>query len=341
MKKNKVIIIAEAGVNHNQNINTAFKLIRAAKESGSDYVKFQTFIPDNLSSKSAKLANYQKKNIKKFISQLAMLKQLELPYSWHSRLINYSKKIGIKFISTPFDIPSVEFLKKFNLDYIKIPSGEITNFLYLKYVGRINKKIILSTGMSNLVDIKNALKILQENGTAKKNITVLHCHTDYPSKFSDINLNAMLTIKNFFNIKVGYSDHTQGIEAAIAAVAMGATIIEKHFTLDRNMKGPDHKASLIPKELSALVSAVRNIENSLGDGIKKATLSESKNIIAARKSIIAKTKIKTGDVFTYENLEAKRPGNGISPMKLPNLIGRKAKLNYLEEQLINKKELSF
>jgi N,N'-diacetyllegionaminate synthase len=340
MRNKKTIIIAEAGVNHNQDIRIAYKLIRAAKKSGADYIKFQTFVSKNLTTKHAKLANYQEKNIKKSITQQSMLKKLELPYSWHLKLINYSQKIGIKFLSTPFDIESVIFLQKFNLDFIKIPSGEITNLLYLKFIGKLNKRIVLSTGMSSLLDIKKALKVLIQSGTYKKNITILHCHTDYPSKFTDLNLRAINTIKNYFKVNVGYSDHSTGIEAPIAAVAMGSSIIEKHFTLDRKMKGPDHKASLLPEELSLMISSIRNIEKALGDGIKKATKNESKNIIAARKSIIAKNSIQKGERFTYKNLEIKRPGSGISPMNIEKIIGQKSKFKYSIDQLINKKEIS-
>ena len=335
MKNNKVIIIAEAGVNHNRNINIAYKLIREAKRSGADYIKFQTFISENLVAKTAKLASYQKINIKKSISQQEMLKELELPYSWHSKLINYSKKIGIKFLSTPFDIESVNFLQKFKLDYIKIPSGEINNYLYLKFIGKLNKKIILSTGMSTLREIKQAVELIRKQGTPKKNITVLHCNTEYPTPFSDANIKAMLDIQNFLNnIRVGYSDHTISIEASLAAVALGATIIEKHFTLNKKFIGPDHKASLEPKEFKELVLKIRNIEKALGDGKKKISKSEKKNLKIARKSIFVLKDIKKGEPYSLQNLTTKRPATGISPMKIKYIIGKKSKKFHYKDSIL-------
>lgn len=330
----RVFIIAEAGVNHNGSIDLAKKLIDAASEAGADGVKFQTFKAINLATKSSEKANYQKTRTDKTENQFDMLKKLELNKEMHIKLINYSKKKKIKFLSSPFDHDSIELLKDLDLEIFKIPSGEITNLPYLRHIGKLNKKIILSTGMSNMDEIKNALDILVYSGTKKNNITVLHANTEYPTPMKDVNLNAMTTIGKEFNIKFGYSDHTLGIEVDIAAVAMGASCIEKHFTLDCNMKGPDHKASLEPEQLKAMVLAIRNIELALGSDQKKPTKSEIKNINVVRKSIVAKKKIKKGDVLCQNNLTVKRPGTGISPMKWDEIMGTKAKKNYDKDELI-------
>ena len=320
----KTFIIAEAGVNHNGDINLAKKLIDVAVEAGVDAVKFQTFKAEEVISEYAPMAEYQKKNIGKEESQLDMVKKLELIYEDFKELKNYCDEKGIIFLSTPFDIDSARFLKDLGLEIFKIPSGEITNYPLLKEIGSYKKKIILSTGMANLGEIEDALDILMENGTRRENITVLHCNTEYPTPFEDVNLKAMLTIKEAFKVNVGYSDHTLGIEVPIAAASLGATVIEKHFTLDKNLPGPDHKASLEPHELKEMVKAIRNIEKALGNGIKKSSKSEEKNINIARKSIVAKRDIKKGETLTEENLTTKRPGNGISPMQWNKIIGKKA-----------------
>lgn len=328
----EVFIIAEAGVNHNGDINNAKKLIIKAKEAGADAVKFQTFKSDKVISKFAQKAEYQKETTGEKETQLEMVKKLELSYENFSELKKYCEEIGIVFMSTAFDFDSIDFLNSLKLKKWKIPSGEITNLPYLIKIAKIGKPIILSTGMSTMKDIENAIMALKENGSGA--ITVLHCTTEYPAPFNEVNLNAMNTIKKEFNVPIGYSDHTKGIEIPIAAVAMGATVIEKHFTLDRNMEGPDHKASLEPNELKAMVSAIRNVEVALGDGDKKPTESEKKNIAIARKSIIAKQKIRKGEVFTEENLTVKRPGNGISPMKWFEVIGRPSSRDFEEDELI-------
>ena len=308
----KVFIIAEAGVNHNGSIELAKKLIDRAAEAGADAVKFQSFKAKNLVTKTAKKAEYQETTTGIAENQFQMIKKLELDYEKHGELMNYCQEKGIMFLSSPFDLESIDLLHKLELEIFKIPSGEITNLPYLRKIGKLKKKVILSTGMSTLGDIEQALEILRENGT--DDITVLHCNTEYPTPMKDVNLNAMKTIRDAFKVEVGYSDHTLGIEIPIAAVALGATIIEKHFTLDKTMEGPDHRASLEPNELKAMVTAIRNIENAMGDGVKKLTESESKNIKIARKSIVASQNIKKGEVFTEENLTVKRPGDGISPM---------------------------
>jgi N,N'-diacetyllegionaminate synthase len=328
------IIIAEIGVNHNGSLDIAKQLIDEASKAGADYVKFQTFNSKSIVTSSAKQANYQIKNTGKKESQFNMLKKLELSKEMHIKLINYIKKKKIKFLSSPFDLESIELLKNFGLETLKIPSGEITNLPYLRNIGKLNKKIILSTGMSNISEVKNALNILIKSGTKKNNITVLHANTQYPTPMKDVNLRAMVTIGKQLGVKYGYSDHTLGIEVDIAAVAMGASCIEKHFTLDRNMKGPDHKASIEPNQLKAMVIAIRNIELALGSSIKKLTKSETPNINIVRKSIVAKTKIKKGDILTEKNLAAKRPGGGISPMRWDSVIGKKATKDYNEDELI-------
>jgi len=331
---NKVFIIAEAGVNHNGSIDLAKKLIDAAVASGADAVKFQTFKAENLASKYAKKANYQKNLTNQKESQFDMLKKLELSKEMHTELINYSKIRDIKFLSSPFDQESIELLKDLGLEIFKIPSGEITNLPYLRHIGKLNKKIILSTGMSNMNEVKIALDILTNSGTKKKKITVLHANTEYPTPMEDVNLKAMLTIGKELDVNFGYSDHTLGIEVDIAAVAMGAKCIEKHFTLDCNMKGPDHKASLEPDELKEMVKAIRNVELALGSDIKKPSKSELPNIQIARKSIVAKIKIKKDDILTENNITVKRPSGGISPMKWDDVVGTKATKDYKEDELI-------
>jgi N,N'-diacetyllegionaminate synthase len=326
------IIIAEAGVNHNGSIKNAFKLIDIAKKAGADIVKFQTFKAEKVVSRYAQKAEYQKKFSNTNETQFEMLKKLELSYEQLNLISKYCIKKGIIFLSTPFDIESIDILERLNMGMYKIPSGEITNLPYLIKVASLGKPIILSTGMSSLDEIDIALNILKTNGAA--DVYVLHCNTQYPTPFEDVNLLAMNTIKNRFSVKVGYSDHTLGIEIPIAAVALGAQIIEKHFTLDKNMEGPDHKASLEPDELKKMIIAVRNIEKSIGNGIKKPSDSERKNMEVARKSIVAKTNIFAGEVFTEDNLTVKRPGNGISPMKWFEVLGKTANKNFKEDELI-------
>lgn len=326
MNNSSVIIIAEAGVNHNGDLNLAKKLIDVAAEAGADYVKFQTFKTENLVSPDAKKASYQIENTgDDTISQFEMLKKLELDIDTHYELIAYCQERNIKFLSTPFDLDSIDLLASLNLDFIKIPSGEITNLPYLEKIGKLQKRLILSTGMTNLGEIETALKILGQAGTPRSQIIVLHCNTEYPTPMEDANLLAIPTIKNAFQVKPGYSDHTLGIEAPIAAVALGAICIEKHFTLDKNMEGPDHKASLEPKELKAMVRAIRNVEIALGTGIKKPSPSEIKNIPIARKSIHLGHALDENYELTASDLEMKRPGDGISPMQLNEIIGRKLK----------------
>lgn len=327
-----VFIIAEAGVNHNGNIELAKKLIDIAVEAKVDAVKFQTFKTENLVSKSAKKAEYQEKTTSKDESQFEMLKKLELDLETHKILMTYCREKKIMFLSTAFDLESIDVLNNLGIEIFKIPSGEITNYPYLKKIGMLRKKVILSTGMSHVEEIEEAIKVLNENGT--DDITVLHCNTEYPTPMEDVNLNAMKTIKKILNIEVGYSDHTSGIEVPIAAVAMGAKVIEKHFTLDKNMEGPDHKASLEPNELKEMVNSIRNIEKALGNGIKKPSNSEMKNLNMARKSIIAKKLIKKGEIFTEDNLTCKRPGDGISPMRWKDVIGKIARKKFDEDEQI-------
>ena len=334
LSSNKVFIIAEAGVNHNGSIDLAKKLIDVASDSGADAVKFQTFKAENLATKNAKKANYQMEttNIKE--SQFDMLKKFELDVETHKQLISYCNKKSIMFLSSPFDQDSIKLLNNLGLETFKIPSGEIINLPYLRHIGKLNKKIILSTGMANINEIKDALDILIQAGTKKNNITVLHANTEYPTPMEDVNLKAMITIGNTFNVSYGYSDHTLGIEVDIAAVAIGATCIEKHFTLDCNMEGPDHKASLEPNGLKAMVKAIRNIELALGSNIKKPSKSEIPNMQIVRKSIVAKTLIKKGDILSENNLEIKRPGSGINPMRWDEVVGTKATKDYSEDDLI-------
>nr|WP_330406042.1 N-acetylneuraminate synthase [Acetatifactor muris] len=326
------MIIAEAGVNHNGSLEAAKKLALTAKKCGADIVKFQTAKLNSMVSKHAYMADYQKKNIGVEMSQRDMLKKILLTYNDFIELAAYCKEINVCFLSTPFDLESIEFLKKLGCSMWKIPSGEITNYPYLVEIARTGKDIILSTGMSTLQEVDDALEVLQENGAGK--ITLLHCTTNYPTPMEDVNLNAMLTLKEKYGCAVGYSDHTKGIEVPIAAVALGAEVIEKHFTLDCRMEGPDHKASLEPDELEAMIRAIRNIEKALGDGIKIPSESEKANIAVARKSIIAADNIKVGDILTKENLTTKRPGTGISPMRWNEILGTRAIRNFEEDELI-------
>ncbi len=327
----KVLIIAEAGVNHNGDINIAKELVREAKRCGADIVKFQTFIPEKLASRHAVMADYQKKNMGVDEPQDAMLGRLTLKRQEYVALADYCRETGIQFLSTPFEVESMQFLNDLQ-DVWKIPSGEITNYPFLVEIAKTGKDIILSTGMSTLQEAEDALAVLRGNGAGK--ITLLHCTTNYPTPMEDVNLNAMLTLKEQFGCAVGYSDHTRGIEVPIAAVALGAEVIEKHFTLDRHMEGPDHKASLEPDELEAMVKAIRNIEKALGDGIKAPSESEKANIAVARKSIIAADNIKAGDILTEENLTTKRPGTGISPMRWNEVLGTRAVRDFEEDELI-------
>ena len=329
------LIIAEAGVNHNGSIELAKRLVDKAVEAGVDYIKFQTFKTEKLVAKSAQMASYQKKNIgTDDNSQFAMLKKLELSPSQHEELMTYCKEKGIKFFSTAFDLDSIDYLHSLNLGLWKIPSGEITNYPYIKKIAQYGEPVIVSTGMCEMQDIENAVVTLLKWGTKKEDIIILHCNTEYPTPYQDVNLKAMDAIRNKFGVKVGYSDHTKGIEVPIAAVALGATVIEKHFTLNRNMEGPDHKASLEPDELKAMVSAIRNIEQAVGDGIKKVTDSEKGNIAVARKSIVAARDIKKGEILSEDNLTVKRPGTGISPMRWEEVLGQVAKRDFSEEDLI-------
>ncbi|MCR5293956.1 MAG: N-acetylneuraminate synthase [Lachnospiraceae bacterium] len=326
-----VYIIAEAGVNHNGCFELACKLVDAAKSAGVDCIKFQTFKSQNLVSSNAQKAEYQKGTTGDG-SQVDMLKKLELSYEEFLLLKAYCDKTGITFLSTPFDLESIDFLNSIDMPFWKIPSGEITNLPYLLALAKTGKPVVMSTGMCDMAEIRAAIKVLRENGT--KDIKLLHCNTEYPTPFEDVNLKAMETMKNAFGLDVGYSDHTKGIEVPIAAAALGAVVIEKHFTLDRNMDGPDHKASLEPDELAGMVSGIRHIEQALGTGDKKPSLSEKKNIAAARKSIVAKRKIKMGDELTKDNITVKRPGSGISPMKWFEVLGKKAVRDFEEDELI-------
>lgn len=331
-----VLIIAEAGVNHNGSIEIAKQLVDKAIEAGVDVIKFQTFKAEKLVSKSAKQAEYQKKNIGSKIddSQYNMLKILELSKQDHHELMTYCKERGIQFFSTAFDMDSIDFLHTLNLGLWKIPSGEITNYPYLKKIAQYHEPVILSTGMCEIDDISAAMNVLLSNGVKRDQITILHCNTEYPTPFEDVNLSAIQQIKDEFQVAVGYSDHTKGIEVPIAAVALGATVIEKHFTLDCHMAGPDHKSSLEPNELKEMVSAIRHIEQALGDGHKTVSPSEQKNIAVARKSIIAACPIKKGEILSEQNMTVKRPGTGISPMRWEEVIGTKAIKDFYEEELI-------
>ncbi|PHO11995.1 N-acetylneuraminate synthase [Malaciobacter marinus] len=332
---NKVFVIAEAGVNHNGSVELAKKLIDVASEVGADAVKFQTFKTELCISKDARKADYQVKNTgDDKETQFEMVKKLELSKDMHLELISYCNSKNIMFLSTPFDHDSIDLLNDLGLEIFKIPSGEITNLPYLRHIGQLGKKVILSTGMADIGEIENALDILTQAGTKKENIIVLHANTMYPTPMEDVNLRAMLTIGNTFDISYGYSDHTLGVEVPIAAVAMGASCIEKHFTLDKTMEGPDHKASLEPDELKAMVKAIRNVELALGYSIKKPSKSEIPNMQIVRKSIVAKIDIKKGDKLSEENIAIKRPGNGINPMRWDEIVGTIAIKDYKEDELI-------
>ncbi|WP_075590620.1 N-acetylneuraminate synthase [Labilibacter marinus] len=332
----RTLIIAEAGVNHNGNLKLAKQLIQKAALAGADYVKFQTFSAEKLVTLNAPKADYQTANMKDGdSSQYKMLKALEIPKEWYPDLISWANTCGIKFFSTAFDLASIEFLDNLGMELFKIPSGEITNKPYLKRVASKQKPVILSTGMATIQEIEDALTVLSENGIAKSNITILHCTTEYPTPMEEVNLNAMLQIEKYFNTSIGYSDHTQGIEVPVAAVALGAKVIEKHFTLDCTLPGPDHIASLEPTELKEMVKCIRNIEKAIaGTGIKAPTKSELKNRKVARKSIVAAKEISKGDLFTEDNLDVKRPGTGLSPMNWDEVIGKIAPKDFNIDELI-------
>lgn len=330
-----VLIIAEAGVNHNGNLDLAKRLVDVAAKAGADLVKFQTFSAERLVTQSAPKAHYQTVITDQAQSQFAMLRQLELTADMHQSLIAHCQTRGIGFFSTGFDIESLDYLASLGAERFKIPSGEITNLPYLRHIGQLGRPVILSTGMATMDEIGSAIQILGKSGTPKNLITILHCTTEYPTPMSEVNLRAMISIRDNFGVKVGYSDHTLGTEVAIAATALGATIIEKHFTLDRNLPGPDHKASLEPNELTAMVCAIRNIELAMGDGIKRLTPSEARNKPVARKSLVASRAIEAGDVFTAENITAKRPGTGISPMLWDDVIGKKSLRDFALDELID------
>jgi N,N'-diacetyllegionaminate synthase len=334
VKTQPVVIIAEAGVNHNGDIEIAKKMIQCAKESGADIVKFQTFKSKDLSTKTAEMAKYQIENSKKKESQLQMLEKLELSFDEFKELHTYAKKVGIRFLSTAFDLDSLDFLKTLNMGIWKIPSGEITNLPYLEMLAKQFDPVIISTGMCDMEEVEAAVQVFNGHGYDLSNLTILHCNTDYPTRFEDVHLRAMKTIQDRFNLDVGYSDHTLGIEVSIAAVALGAKVIEKHFTLDRKMEGPDHKASLEPEELRQMVESIRHISVSLGRTVKEPTERELLNRRIARKSIVAQTDISKGDIFTDKNLTTKRPGQGISPMRWHDYLGRIADRNYKQDDLI-------
>ena len=327
-----VLVIAEAGVNHNGSMELAKKMVVAAKEAGADYMKFQTFIPKNLVSRFAVKADYQKRTTEEEDSQLQMLEKLALTQEDFVELQTYCKEVGIGFLSTPFDLESIAFLNTLDMDFWKLPSGEITNLPYLEKIAQTGKRIIMSTGMCEMNEIQEAVEVLEGNGAG--DIVILHCNTEYPTPFSDVNLLAMHEMAKVLQKPIGYSDHTVGIEVAIAAVALGAVVIEKHFTLDRTMEGPDHAASLEPNELVAMVQAIRNIEEARGTGVKHRTVSEEKNCKVARKSIVAAKAIKKGEILTKDNLTVKRPGNGISPMKWYDILGNVAEKDYEADELI-------
>ncbi len=329
---NRTLIIAEAGVNHNGSIEIAKRLVDAAKEAGVDIVKFQTFDVDSITSQTAQMANYQKKNLGEEKTQKEMLSELALSREEFRELACYCKQKEIRFLSTPFDLHSIEFLKELDCGIWKIPSGEITNYPYLLAIANTHQEIILSTGMCTMDEVDAAVTLLKENGAGR--ITLLHCTTQYPTPYADVNLMAMCTLRDKTGLEVGYSDHTRGIEVPIAAVAMGATVIEKHFTLDRNMHGPDHKASLEPEELKKMVEAIRHIELAMGDGEKVPTEAEKENSVVARKSIVAAKDIKKGEILSEHNLTTKRPGSGINPMMWPQVMGTKAVKDFEKDELI-------
>jgi len=331
----RTLVIAEAGVNHNGDRDMAFRLVDVAANAGADYVKFQTFTADRLVTRNALKADYQTKTTSDEETQHTMLGHLELTTEMHQALMVHCVKRGIGFLSTGFDIESVNFLHGLGQRLYKIPSGEITNLPYLRHIGSLGGDVILSTGMANLGEIEAALEAIESVGTSRRRITVLHCTTEYPAPISEVNLRAMVSMRSAFGVLVGYSDHTNGIEVPIAAVALGACVIEKHFTLDRNLPGPDHMASLEPNELKAMVAAIRNIESALGDGIKRLTPSEARNKPVVRKSLVASQAIKAGEIFTAENLTTKRPGTGISPMRWEEVLGKKATRDFAKDELIH------
>jgi len=333
--KKQTIIIAEAGVNHNGSMDLARQLIDAAAAAGADYVKFQTFKADKIASKFARKAAYQQRTTAADESQLQMLKKLELDEAAHHELIAYCRQLNIQFLSTPFDVDSIDLLRGLGIELGKIPSGEITNLPYLRKMAATFQQLVLSTGMADMQEIEAALKVITGQGFDKEKITVLHCNTEYPTPFEDVNLKAMHSIAQKFNVLVGYSDHTPGIEVPIAAVALGAVLIEKHFTIDRGLEGPDHKASLEPQELKQMIDSIRHIEKALGGVIKEPSPSEIKNKAIARKSIVAACKIRKGEKFTEENLATKRPGTGISPMQWDDLLGKAATRDFDEDELID------
>lgn len=329
----KPLIIAEAGVNHNGSIEMALRMVDAAAHAGADFVKFQTFKANKLVTASSRTAEYQKENCNAD-NQLEMLRGLELPEEAFRSIARQCKKSGIGFLSTPFDLESIEFLASLDMKYMKIPSGEITNLPYLRAIARTKIPVIMSTGMSTLADVENALQILYDGGYYRNDITILHCTTQYPTNYKDVNLKAMLTLREAFGVNVGYSDHTKGIEVPLAATSLGASVIEKHFTLDKSLPGPDHVASLDPDELKQMVAGIRHVAMSLGSAIKRVTSAERENITVARKSIVAAKDIKKGDIFTEDNLTVKRPGSGISPMRWDEVIGRSASRHFNTDDLI-------
>jgi len=332
--KERVLIIAEAGVNHNGDMLLARRLVEEGAKAGADVVKFQTFKTELLVTKTAKQAEYQATNSGKSESQFEMLKRLELGKAAHDELVACCREFGVQFLSTAFDDASIQLLSEYQMPFWKVPSGELTNLPYLRRLGALKTKIILSTGMAVLSEIEQALEVLEVAGTKHEDITVLHCTTEYPTAWPDVNLRAMESIRVAFGVAVGYSDHTPGIEVPIAAVALGATVIEKHFTLDKSLPGPDHRASLEPRELGAMVSAIRNIEMSLGDGRKRPSLAEQKNKLVARKSLVAARSIRCGEPFALDSFAVKRPGSGLSPMLLDLLIGRPATRDFEPDELI-------
>lgn len=334
MNNKKVIIIAEAGVNHNGSYELAIKMVDEAKRAGADYVKFQTAKPELVISTFAPKAEYQKVTTGAAESQLEMCKAIHLPLTDYKPLKEYCDKVGIGFMSTPFDLVSIDVLEPLDMDYYKIPSGEITNLPYLRKIASKHRPVILSTGMCEVEEVEAALQVLEQGGVKRSDVIVLHCNTEYPTPMADVNLRAMDDLRRSLGVEVGYSDHTKGIEVPIAAVALGATVIEKHFTLDKTMEGPDHKASLEPDELKAMVDAIRNIEQALGDGHKHVSPSERKNMDIARKSIVAARDIRKGEVLTEENITTKRPGNGISPMRWDSVIGTTAIRDFGYDELI-------
>lgn len=330
----KTLIIAEAGVNHNGDVKLAKKLIDVAADAGANLVKFQTFNAERLATENAPKAHYQEKTTGKATTQLEMLRKLELSPRMHQALMEYCHSRNIGFFSTGFDIESINFLALIGAELFKVPSGEITNLPYLRHIGSFKKPLILSTGMATLGEIEAALDALEAAGSSRADVTVLHCNTDYPTKMSDVNLRAMCSIREAFGVAVGYSDHTLGIEVPIAAVALGAKVIEKHLTIDRKLPGPDHRASLEPDEFASMVCSIRNIEQALGDGIKRPSQSEMKNRNVARKSLVAAKPIQAGEYFSAENVTAKRPGDGISPMQWDNIVGRQAKRSFVTNEMI-------